>query len=1237
MKDVKTLTGKMDMDSNPLYVNSGDYSYARNFRNNNKNYGGKHGNVLSFDTKYTGSTQDIVVGSVFDVKRDVMILFLYNTDPDKHRIILVDDQNQGSSGFVDTILFQSAILNFSVNERIKAGIVDDSLIWTDLNGVRLIDIPAALRTSLYTSNYLYSIRDFMDFSSKAVDDRVVYEGKVYKLNVAVPTTPPDGANYTYLYDYEIAYTQNVLKEFDESDLSFIALPPTNKPIAVYDNDYDYNQNNLYGRQFKFAYKLEYLDGRQSVWSPWSDVAIPYGEDNITGLEKSPLERNIINLSIDFGKINRKRLLTKVYIASWEQGDTAIKIIDELKVYNDDYTLAKYKGEILFSEFIYKSFYNNEIYSSEALSDFLDSYDYVPELTKHMQIIDDGRVLFGNMTEGFDLPKSDVEISVESSDIDVLNVSTGGTLLPKSNNIYYYDLGSGGETTSYFFEFPDGYQQGYTVNIAASITYGVTSGAISFSYTHPHNPNKTDADNLYDLIYNLSKKIREEVFFIVTGSRNPIDNSFYSVITQANFEKTAFPDFPDADNNVLISFPATEFSGLDTSGVTDRDKKIYITYKLDTTASQELIVDVTTLSYAPDISKYKSLQASSSYDIGIVYYDNALRSSGVLKLGKILTPKISYGEINLTSGSFKKLYIEATINHSPPLNATKYSFVITENSGISDYIWMCLDSDATSSGKIVSINISTPILGMNTLYPKSILQDWVFQKGDRIKVVAVPLSPVVVQEYDYTEILDTEILEQDDSTGIMKISHGSTIDEGSIVMVYRPRKSVDSENNVYREIGGFMDIVDGYHISNGLSGSQNQTSSLPAIVNIDYGDTSIHVRQRDSSNIFIVEDKNLSDFYVSDFTDLGRPQFYLPDAMRKNNTTRLRYGGKLLPNSNVNNIAKFKYEDTDVLSKEYGSVNGVVIKGFTLLVIQDTRVTSYYINKDLITKADGTGELTAVGKVLNNKRVSDYDYGCVNSESIIQKNNHVYFFDSINGCFVRHSDNGAHPISDYGINTFSKQIAEKQNISNENSREFWIHGGIDEYNNEVVWAVVWDNNITGSADLETESISFDTVKNEWRSFWDYKIDNFVYLVPSGFSYFRNKLCYFLSSSICFTETGNDYMPLTIEVICNQEPVQNKVFNYLTLESNEEMNNDSYDAVNVDNIMKTNIPVLKNKEGNWYTEFRRDSLTPMSGTQLDKARGGRRLRGKWMKVRLSTDVSTEVNINGVLIDSTVSNRL
>jgi hypothetical protein len=1244
MKDVKTITGKLDMDSNPLYVTSEDYSYARNFRNNNKNDGGKHGNVLGLESKYTGDGDDVVIGSVFDTKRDSMILFVYNTDPDENKILLVDDQSLGTSGFVDTVLFKGDVLNFSEDERITPKVVDDSLIWTDSNGVRLINIPAALRTSTYTDNYTYSIRDWYDFTSKTVNDRVVYEGKVYRLDTASPSTLPDGADYTYLYDYEFAYLQDVFEDYSEADISFVALPPLQAPIPEHDTDYKYVQNNIYGKQFKFAYRFEYFDGRQSVWSPWSDVSIPYGEDTTTGLEQNPKSRNVINLKIDFGKLNRRRLVSKVYIASWEQNDTAIKIIDELKVYNDDYTFAEYNGDILISDFKYESFYNNEIYVSEALSDFLKSYHYVPQLAESITVIDDNRVLLGNTTDGFDLPQPNVNIDVNSEDVDVLNTNSSGSIL-SSMEEYVYITG-GASATSRFYEIPS-YQRGYSLSVTAFAQFSTYSGSFTFTYTYQHDPNKTDAENLEAMIDEFSSKFREESLFALFGTRNLLyPPSFYASIDEANFDRNnpIYLAQGKDDGNLIISHNANKIDSVLVGSITDLDNKIYISHQNTFTSLTNPAVTTTfntsisALSYAPDVSKYKSLQAASSYDLGVVYYDDALRSSGVVKLGKVKTPVIDYGTVNASGGYFQKLSLEATIDHTPPSNATKYSFVITENSGISDYIWMCLDAIATTDGSFVDIDIRTPILDIvENQSTKSILQDWVFQKGDRVKIIATPNS-ATVYDYNYEETLDKEILEQDDNSGVIKISHNADIAARTILMVYRPRKSIDEDNNVYREIGEMMDITGGYHISNGLSGSQDQTSSLPAIIPIDYGDTSIRLRYRDSSNIFIVEDKNMSDFYESDFTDLGRPQFYLPDMMYKNDTTRLVFGGKILPNSNINNISDFEYEDSDVLSTEFGSINGLATKGFTLLVIQDTRVTSYYINKDLITKADGTSELVAQSRVLNNKRVSDYDYGCVNPESIVQKNNHVYFFDAINGCFVRHADNGAFPISDYGVNTFAKDVAEKQNLADENDREFWVHGGIDEFNNEVVWAVVWDNETSGAADLETESISFDTLKNQWRSFWDYKFDNgFVYLVPNGFSYFRNKLCCYIGSYVYFTESDTEYMPLTIEVIGNQEPLQNKVFNYIGLESNEEMNNDSYDAVNVDNIMKTNIPVLKQKEGNWYAEFRRDSLTPMAGTQLDKARGGRRLRGKWIKVRLSTDVSTDVNINGIIIDSTISNRL
>ena len=96
--------------------------------------------------------------------------------------------------------------------------------------------------------------------------------------------------------------------------------------------------------------------------------------------------------------------------------------------------------------------------------------------------------------------------------------------------------------------------------------------------------------------------------------------------------------------------------------------------------------------------------------------------------------------------------------------------------------------------------------------------------------------------------------------------------------------------MYFEVGEVYDIVNGQH---------SVTSGY-----FDCGDVYIRLRTwLQEGFLFPVEDKNVSDYYESNYHDIGRVNTVLPDMKRQRYINQMLNGGIYLPNTMVNNLTK----------------------------------------------------------------------------------------------------------------------------------------------------------------------------------------------------------------------------------------------------------------------------------------------------------------------------------------------
>lgn len=234
----RLLTGVMDGDTDPRYIENGNYRRAVNLLNA-KGEEGSFGNGentpgLESVSYSLPSGNNTVVGSYFHKLTNCVYYFVYNS-LDNHSIVEYDVNDD-----VCTLIVQSSYLNFSLtNLVLHINVIDGLLYWTDGN-----EEPSYIN---------------IENAKNAV------------------------------------YTNGSRQYFDA-----IQWQPRFAPTLEYGSDGSKNYNNIYGKLFQFRYNYVYDDNQISACSPISKLGLPVGESIYLSLYAQSTVNNLINVSINTG-------------------------------------------------------------------------------------------------------------------------------------------------------------------------------------------------------------------------------------------------------------------------------------------------------------------------------------------------------------------------------------------------------------------------------------------------------------------------------------------------------------------------------------------------------------------------------------------------------------------------------------------------------------------------------------------------------------------------------------------------------------------------------------------------------------------------------------------------------------------------------------------------------------------------------------------------------------------------
>lgn len=822
------------------------------------------------------------------------------------------------------------------------------------------------------------------------------------------------------------------------------------------------------------------------------------------------------------------------------------------------------------------FYNDRNLIPLPLEQSLKNYDAVPLLSKTMELIDSNRAVLVNNLEGYDNPELDVTLTPVKIqvDMDADRLDTFKYVLDVTNYVLIpYDIGSLKVGDVVFF----------TANYAGTVN--------DFTIAHP-----VTLEDLSSYPFSLQHSLYEEIL-----------NSLRGVSPSS-----------------VAEVPLYNYLGIDYAGIT-----------IDNASMADITVYVTT-------KKITTFKDGANHKFCFIYHDEANRDGGAivndsLQVYNQYLPEYLPNFTVVDNQYAYQTYINATIRHRPPIWAKSYSIGYALNN-LKKYTQFLIKGEivADSNGNYVIDCSYIQDYVSDDVVQTSV--DFQFEVGDYIRFI-------YNADWYCPQYVETQCLGYDSTTKKMTVRQfalsdiysnmSSPTSEGMLCELFSYK--LETENVIYYEFAQNYPIIDAGLPTRSHAGNirnQNGSLSISAIVKMSHGDGYIYRRYFDNrTKPSMVESENFSDYYQSKNIDISRIQI-VTDSEQKRYAQQIRYGGRFFPNTNTNNLLSFDGDSVDTLDTRYGDINRVCTVGYVLKVLQTKKMTSVYINRNMLFNADGTSQLIQTDQVLSNKQISDTDFGCVNPESVCTDDRQMFFFDLNTGSFIQDSANGPYPISNY---KFINAMKNKARLINNSQDDIFVYCNVDNLFSTVNVSFVNESDPLSEIN---DTYIYNTNDNRWKPRQSY-IPEYVCSNALVFVSFKNGELYTHNTN----DTRNNFYGVqydsVISLVSNPEPSRIKAFDSIWQRSTKLFSCPTLGDITLPatgNYTEMQSRLLSNlfvaKEGQYYAYFLRNGLTANKGSVAEALQTGDKLRGQAMKVKLTNSDTTELTLYEIIINSTLS---
>jgi hypothetical protein len=258
------------------------------------------------------------------------------------------------------------------------------------------------------------------------------------------------------------------------------------------------------------------------------------------------------------------------------------------------------------------------------------------------------------------------------------------------------------------------------------------------------------------------------------------------------------------------------------------------------------------------------------------------------------------------------------------------------------------------------------------------------------------------------------------------------------------EALDADGEIFYEGSDSFPIVNGYHMSGDAPDDEDQTSTDPAVVTLNFFDCFSFGNGVES---YKINDALTGDpFYLGErVTAVAQEQYRKADRY-----SSMTYSGIYNAETNINKLNEFNLSLANFkdLEKSFGPINRLYARRTDVLVLQEDKVSYVLAGKNLLSDSAGGGQIASIPEVLGTQIARIEDYGISNNpESFAVFGGEVYFTDIKRNSVLNlrggsSQSDALSVVSDMGMKYWFREEFK-------NSPNFFKIGGYDPYMDEYV--------------------------------------------------------------------------------------------------------------------------------------------------------------------------------------------
>lgn len=479
--------------------------------------------------------------------------------------------------------------------------------------------------------------------------------------------------------------------------------------------------------------------------------------------------------------------------------------------------------------------------------------------------------------------------------------------------------------------------------------------------------------------------------------------------------------------------------------------------------------------------------ASQYKIGVVFYDEYLRTRGVEASADFETGNFDYP-------IYPKVTVTKTGNF--PSWAKYYQIVMTKNltkdfsyEGYASGYWWEIKNETNNDMQYIKDSYRGDIKYM-VLDISGMIQagyTYTFQADDRININLSSSTTKIIRNMKVVGQVDNFIYVEwtkGESFGTSMFgtdpgdSHPATntpVEAWRMYFeIYSPRALEDVQ--LYYETGKLRSVLD--------FATNPQVFDIPS--NPVEGDMIFH---NTTIKAYRVETSN-NDDYVSDLKldldvnilirkvngttrnsnwdrNIGKVSAEYDGQSRQRSESKIKYGGKYVQGTNINPISSFSFVQEAEVPYENGAITSlkraskVESDGDIMLAICERETASLYIGEAVLSGTTGDAFVSTAQSVIGTVRNLKGGFGSSHRRSIVQYAGNIYFWDNNKKKVLRYGADGLTPISDYFMKSYFQ------------GKSGDCLGFYDPYYD--TYHIQFDS--------DTKSVAFHEGRNRWISFYD----------------------------------------------------------------------------------------------------------------------------------------------------------